>query len=144
MKLCSITSAKQPPPLPYPRSSLRLDLWMYGNQTDPVIPKYFEAFYVVKSAFHVRNNWHLKTNHFVHFRSIITYGLIIWDILLRVTRYSVYKRKLLQLWYVQSLETHTDTCSRNYNFASPMQLPISSMNVTVNTTQNICSKFSCM
>lgn len=44
-----------------------------------MIPKFFEAFYVVKSAFHIRNNWHLKTNHFVHFHSIITYGLIIWD-----------------------------------------------------------------
>ena len=77
----------------------------WKNNKEKMIPKLSEACYVIRSKVCISNINTLKLIYYVYFHSIIKYGVTLWGVTLpTMGKFSLYKRKLLQLWLVHKPE----------------------------------------
>jgi hypothetical protein len=78
----------------------------WKNCIEEMIPKLRGACYALRSMVHITNINTLKPVYYAYFHSIIKYEIIFWDNSSNIGRFSLYKRKLSELWLVHNSELH--------------------------------------
>ena len=75
-----------------------------------------KACYTIRSMAHISNTTILISTYYAYLNSVIKYGIIFLVILPKVGRFSVYKRKSLELWLVHNPEIHAEVYYRLFHF----------------------------
>jgi len=69
-----------------------------------MIPKFSGTCYAIRSVVHISNIDTLTSIYYAYFHSVIQDGIVFGVILPTVGRFSLYKRKLSELWLVHNPE----------------------------------------